>query len=179
MAAFELVVALRLARAFAQKSEMKRKSRLLVGVGRAPYARFVMPDGDEVRLWYQAWPHDIGASAHDDARAYYEIASGPARPDLVVQRVRGGSTIDALLLELKASRNPGTLGGGLLQLLGYIKDRPTLFTDRPYGWLVAPVSDVFTSKDAGDRELWAVDAEVVADAALERFTGPVGAGTIS
>lgn len=167
---FELAVALRLARRFAEESTKKRRARLLVGTGRAPYARYEMPGGDEVRLWYQSWPHDVGPSLHADARSRYKIESGPARPDIVVQRLRDGSTVDALLLELKASRRPGTLGSGLLQLLGYIKDRPALFSERPYGWLVAPPSQVFESRDAGSRELWAVSSDDVADAAVSRLT---------
>ncbi len=167
---FELLVALRLARAISEQSAAKRKSRLLVGTGRAPYARYAMADGDEIRLWYQAWPHDIGVSAHEDARAHYEIDAGHARPDLVIQRVREGKTVDALLLELKASRSGGTLGGGLLQLLGYLKDRPALFATQPAAWLVAPPSTAFVSKDADGRELWAVNSDEVATAAVTRLT---------
>lgn len=170
---FELVVALRLARACAVHSTGKRKSRLLVGTGRAPFARYAMADGDEIRLWYQAWPHDIGVSAHADACAHYEIDAGPARPDIVMQRVRNGKAIDALLLELKASRSSGTLGSGVLQLLGYLKDRPTLFATRPAAWLVAPPSTAFVSKDPHDRELWAVDCDEVAKAAMARLIAPV------
>src|SRR6185312_9304862 len=156
---FELVVALRLARGFAKQSTAKRRSRLLVGTGRAPFARYVMPNGDEIRLWYQAWPLDVGESAHDDACTHYEIDAGRARPDIVLQRVRGNSTVDALLLELKASRSGSTLGGGLLQLLGYLKDRPTLFANRPAGWLVAPPSQAFQSHGSGTRDLWVVDSD--------------------
>lgn len=167
---FELLVALRLARAIDEQSASKRKARLLVGTGRAPYARYAMADGDEIRLWYQAWPRDIGVSAHEDARSHYEIDAGHARPDLVIQRVRDGKTVDALLFELKASRNGGTLGGGLLQMLGYLKDRPDLFITRPAAWLVAPPSTAFVSKDPEDRELWAVNSDEVAAAAVARLT---------
>lgn len=167
---FELLVALRLARAISERSAAKRKSRLLVGTGRAPYARYAMADGDEIRLWYQAWPHDIGVSAHEDARSHYEIDAGHARPDVVIQRVRDGKTVDALLLELKASRSGATLGGGLLQMLGYLKDRPVLFVTQPAAWLVAPPSTAFVSKDAEGRELWAVNSDEVAAAAVTRLT---------
>lgn len=167
---FELLVALRLARAISEQSAAKRKSRLLVGTGRAPYARYAMADGDEIRLWYQAWPHDIGVSAHASARSHYEIDAGHARPDLVIQRVRDGKTVDALLLELKASRSGGTLGGGLLQMLGYLKDRPVLFVTQPAAWLVAPPSTAFVSKDPEGRELWAVNSDEVAAAAVARLT---------
>jgi hypothetical protein len=164
---FELVVALRLARKFAEASVGSRKTRLLVGSGRAPYARYVLADGDEIRLWYQAWPWDVGGSAHQDACDHYGIDAGAARPDIVIQRMRNKTAIRALLLELKASRNPGTLSGGLLQMLGYLKDRPHLFTERPSGWLVAPPSDSFTSKDPDGRELWVVDSDEVAEAAVD------------
>lgn len=164
---FELVIALRLARAFADKSVGKRKARLLVGVGRSPFARYLLASGEEIRLWYQAWPWDVGVSEHQDACDHYNIEAGPAKPDLVIQRHRDNQAVDALLLELKASRNGGTLGGGLLQLLGYLKDRPTLFTPRPSGWLVAPPSDAFASVDAQGRELWVVDSDEVAAAAVD------------
>lgn len=167
---FELVVALRLARAFAREAVVKRKTRLLIGVGRSPFGRYVMADGDEIWLWYQTWPRDIGHSLHQDARRHYKIAGEPGRPDLIVERRRRGRTVDALLLELKASRNGGTLSGGLLQLLGYLKDRPSLFSRAPSGWLVAPPSQAFSSSDAGTRELWVVDADDVASAAIKRLT---------
>jgi hypothetical protein len=128
-----------------------------------------MPDGDEVRLWYQRWPLDIGESLHDEARNHYKIGGDSSRPDLVIERQRDGATIDAVLLELKASRNAGTLSGGLLQLLGYLKDRPVRFTRRPSGWLVPLPSDAFTAAYAEHRELWVVDGEEVAVAAVERF----------
>jgi hypothetical protein len=48
-------VALRLSRAFAEVSVGQRRARLLVGAGRAPFATYKLTNGDEVRLWYQAW----------------------------------------------------------------------------------------------------------------------------
>jgi len=166
---FELVVALRVARALADVCSKRYRERLLLGTGRAPFARYEMPDGDEVRLWYQAWPPDGGASVHDEASAYYEINRASSRPDIVVQRLRAGALIDSVLLELKASRNAGTLGAGLLQLLGYLKDRPAPYASTPRGWLVAPPSDSFVSKDPSQRELWVVDSDNVAAAVLERL----------
>lgn len=167
---FELLVALRLARAIADQSAKKRKGRLLVGVGRSPFARYVLADGDEIWLWYQAWPRDVGISVHEDARAHYEIDAGHARPDIVLQRRHDGNTVDALLLELKASRSGATLGAGLLQLLGYLKDRPELFVASPAAWLVAPPSSAFLSKDADGRELWVVSSDDVARVAVDRLT---------
>lgn len=80
------------------------------------------------------------------------------------------TTVARQLLELKASRSGGTLGGGLLQLLGYLKDRPALFVTQPAAWLVAPPSTAFVSKDAKGRELWAVSSDEVASAAVIRLT---------
>lgn len=167
---FELVVALRIARAFSTRSVEKRRARLLVGTGRAPYARYELADGDEVRLWYQSWPTDAGRSVHHEASDHYRIAAAHSRPDIVVQRHHDGQSVDAVLLELKASRSAATLGGGLLQMLAYLKDRPALFGRRPSAWLVAPPSSAFISKDPGNRELWAVDSDHVADAIVDRLT---------
>lgn len=167
---YELLVALRLARAIAQKAAGKRKARLLIGTGRTPFARYVMPDGDEVRLWYQCWPSDAGHSLHNDAREHYSIGGDSSRPDLVVERRRGGTTVDAVLLELKASRNDATLSGGLLQLLGYLKDRAERFARRPSAWLVPLPSTMRSQADAEDRELWVVSSDDIAAAAVARLT---------
>jgi hypothetical protein len=166
---YELVVALRLAASFQSVSVGKRRARLMVGSGRSPYARYIMPDGAEVWLWYQAWPVDAGPSAHSQARTKYAIAAGPSRPDFVVQLRRDGQTVDALMLEVKASRSASYLGDGLMQLLGYLKDRPTLFPNPPAGWLVAPASSAFSTAPAAGLELWSVDDGAVAPAAISRF----------
>jgi hypothetical protein len=168
---FELVVALRVAQAFAEVSSGKRQARLLVGGSAGPYARYRIPDGSEIRLWYQSWPHHAGASEHGQARRQYSIKAGPPRPDLVVEKVRGDSRIDCVLLELKASRDSAYLGGGLTQLLGYMRDRPQLFAKRPAGWLVAPRSEAFTSRPSGDLDLWAIDADNVAGELINRLMG--------
>jgi hypothetical protein len=167
---FELAVALRLADAFEARSAGKRKSRMMTGVGRFPYARYAMPDGAEVRLWYQAWPTDVNGSAQMDAVAKYSINNAmPARPDLVAQLNRDGATVDSVILEVKASRSGGYLGAGFMQLLGYLKDRPAGFTKPGSGWLVAPPSDAFRSVDFGESDLWAVDSEEVAGSLCARF----------
>jgi hypothetical protein len=167
---FELVVALRLARALASVSSGKRRARLLVGTGRAPYARYLQVDGSETRLWYQSWPVDSGASAHSDARTHYEIRGGPVRPDIVIQKVSSsGNVTDAAILELKATKSASYLSQGLSQLLGYLNDCPASFITQPSGWLVAPRSGSFVSKEADGRSLWAVDADTVAQAAVNRF----------
>lgn len=166
---FELVLALRIARTFAARSATKRKTRLLIGTGRSPYARYVMPDGAEVRLWYQAWPTDAGASVHIDARGRYSISAGSSRPDFIIQLRRAGSSTDSVLLEAKATRSGSYLGAGLLQMLGYLKDRPALFTTQPSAWLVAPSSTAFATADAEGTELWAIDSSAVAEALASRF----------
>lgn len=164
---FEVVVALRLARAFAQRSPKKRRARLLVGTGGAAYARYVLADGDEVRLHYQSWPSTAGASLHAQARERYRLRAGPSRPDLFISRL--GQTPDAAILELKASRSGSYLGSGLSQLLGYLKERPSAWAKRPSGWLVAPPSPAYKSAYPGDAELWMVTSDDVAQAAVERF----------
>jgi hypothetical protein len=50
---------------------------------------------------------------------------------------RAGASPDAVIVELRASRHSGYLGDGLLQLLGYLHDRPKLFaitTSRMARW---------------------------------------------
>lgn len=163
---FEVVVALRLARAFAESSPEKRKARLLVGVGGDPYARYVLPDGDEIRLVYQAWPPDSPPSLYAAVRDAHHLRAGEPRPDLIIQR--DGAQPDAVVLELKATRSGSTLGSGLSQLLGYLKERPGLWHKQPSGWLVAPRSDAYRAA-AAELDAWVVDADQVADAAVERF----------
>lgn len=165
---FEVVVALRVARAFAERSIGRRRARLLVGGGRAPFARYLISPSHEVRLWYQAWPTTAGASLHRDVVQRYSIQAGPTRPDLVVELLHHGVTVDAVLLELKATRSASYLGAGVLQLLGYLKDRPGLFLQRPAGWLVAPRSSAFESVDPAGLEVWAVNADDVASALVDR-----------
>ncbi len=169
---FEVVVALRLARAFSAHSIGRRASRLLVGVGRAPYAHYDLGQAREVRLWYQTWPREAGSSAHTDARIRHRIAAGPTRPDLVIEIVdrsgpRGQSEL--LVLELKATASATYLSEGLQQLLSYLADRPALLAHQPAGWLVAPTSTAFAAAPQGDAELWVVSADEVAAAAIARF----------
>jgi len=166
---FELVVALRLASTFEHLSLGKRKSRMMVGVGRSPYARYAMPDGAEVWLWYQAWPSDAGDSAQLEALAKHSINASSSRPDLVAQLRRDGNTVDSVILELKASRRPSYLAAGLMQLLGYLRDRPGPFAKAPAGWLVAPSSNAFQFAHPDDGDLWVVNADAVGGVLLARF----------
>lgn len=166
---FEVTVALRIARAFAAHSVGRRKGRMLTGSGGSAYASYLMSDGAEVKLWYQTWPADGGRSGHADARSLYRIQAGPSRPDFVIQKRVAGASVDAVLLEVKASRTGGYLGAGLLQMLGYLKDRPGLFDRAPNGWLVAPPSSAFTTAPAAGIDLWAVDSDRVAAELVSRF----------
>jgi hypothetical protein len=166
---FEIVVALRLARAFAGISTGKRRGRLLAGSGRAPFAAYRLPDGGEIFLWYQAWPHAAGASIHAAARERHSIAAGETRPDIVIER-RGAAPALAVL-ELKATRSASYLGQGLSQLLSYLKERPTLLGEPACAWLVAPQSPAFAAAPPHSvQPLWVVDADSVAQAAVERFS---------
>lgn len=170
---FELAVALRLARALGEVSPRPRKSRLLVGVGKAPFARYGFEDGGEVALIYQGWPDDGSASKRKEAGGWHGLRSSPSRPDIFI--VRSGPVVDAAVLELKATFSSGYLGEGLQQLLGYLAERPDLWHGWPAGWLVAPASTVFKDRVAeGGSSLWMVSADRVAAAAVVRFVAPAG-----
>lgn len=171
---FEVVVALRLARGFAQRSPNKRRARLLEGTGRTPYARYVLESGDEVRLYYQGWPSLPGPpSRHAVARQRHELKAGPPRPDLFVSRSAGDGVLrDAAVLELKATRSGSYLGAGLSQLLGYLAEHPQTWTAPPSGWLVAPASPAYVAADASGGDLWVLSADDVAAAAVSRFAPP-------
>lgn len=165
---FEVYVALRLARAFAKASGRPRKARLLAGGNRAPFARYAYPDGSEVALIYQGWPSGLGRSLRRETSDRHELASTASRPDIFI--TRSGSAPDVAVLELKASYRPGYLGNGLSQLLGYLAERPDAWKKKPAGWLVAPASEAFRDRPAGETEnLWIVSADQVADAAVARF----------
>ena len=96
----------------------------------------------------------------------------PSIPDLFVTRTdTTGTVVDAIVLELKATKRPGYLGEGLSQLHGYLGERPELFGQRPSGWLVAPPSSAFRSRDPDeDEEPWIVPADEVARRVVERLT---------
>lgn len=165
---FEVAVALRLARAFAEVSPKPRKTRLLVGAGRATFARYGMPDGSEVSLIYQAWPNDPAPSVRRQTARRHGFDSKSSRPDLFI--VRTGPEPDCAILELKATDSPGYLGSGLTQLLGYLGERPGVFKGRPAGWLVAPASTTFSDRTPeADEDLWVIGAESVAEQAVARF----------
>jgi hypothetical protein len=161
---FELAVLLRLHRAFDAAGTQRRVRPL--GHTRGPFATFDLPDDVLVRLWYQSWPASSGPSEQLDAARRYSINTGGSRPDIVIE-VQTKQRSAALLLELKATRSGEYLAAGLLQLLAYLRDRPTLFRDEPrVAWLVAPAAPSFVSAEPEQRQLWAVDADALAEQAV-------------
>lgn len=166
---FELVVALRLARAFAAVSSAKRRPRLLVGgTAGTPFARYRLADGDEVQLLYQGWPRNIIPSLRGGTGTRHGFKASSTIPDLFL--VRRGDRPDNIVLELKATFSAGYLGDGLSQLLGYLGEHEELFQIMPSGWLVAPASDAFAAAPApADEPLWVVNADEVAQAAVARL----------
>lgn len=162
---FELAVLLRLYRAFDAAGKQRRVRPL--GHTRGPFATFDLPDDVLVSLWYQSWPASSGPSEQLDAARRYSIKTGGSRPDIVIE-VRTAGRSAALLLELKATRSGEYLGAGLLQLLAYLRDRPTLFGDEArVAWLVAPAPAPFLNVEPEQRQLWAVDADDLPDQAVK------------
>jgi hypothetical protein len=171
---FEILVALRLAREIADPryETTLRRARLLAGGEGGAYARYGLANGGDVALTYQGWQAHNAESLRQRTARRHGFNPQPSIPDLFVTRTdSGGSLIDAVVVELKATKSPGYLGEGLSQLLSYLGDRPQLFSRRPYGWLVAPASDVFVAaaEDADD-PLWVVSADDVAGAIAARLT---------
>ena len=167
---FELVIALRLTRTFEERLQTRRSpTRLLVGRARRPFALYELEDGDEIRFWYQAWPDIEPRSLLHEARTRHNLAAGSSRPDFVLERRSRGHLVDSILIEVKASRNSRTLGAGLLQMLGYLKERPDAWPRDTPGWLVAPQSPAFQPAPAAGEPLWMVTADVFAAAAADRL----------
>ncbi|HWC48136.1 MAG TPA: hypothetical protein VG448_04575 [Solirubrobacterales bacterium] len=166
---FELAVALRLAAAFRDLSvDRVRRTRLMLGDGRASFARYRLEHGDEVVLAYQAWPDDVHSMRRRLVARQQVGRARDARPDLMI--IRRGSKPDAVILELKASHDSKYLRNGLQELLAYLADRPDLWGPEPVGWLVAPGSEAFAKADPdASFPLWLVDADSVAAAAAARF----------
>jgi hypothetical protein len=172
---FEVLVCLRLAREFAKSeySTSARRTRLLAGAaGVAAYARYEIADGGTVALTYQGWPDRPARSERLATGRRHGFSPKSSVPDLFITRTNSdGDLVDAIVLELKATKRPGYLGEGLSQLLGYLGDRSDLFSALPAGWLVAPPSSAFHPADPepGAR-LWVVDASEVAARAAARMT---------
>lgn len=167
---FEAAIALRLANAFHNAAARPRELRLLVGGERpaAAFARYRLPDRDEISLWRHHWPRGT-ASAHALALREHGMRMSATCPDIIVQR--DGTRPDAVVLELKASRRRSYLGVGLRQLLGYLGECPQLFGRQPSGWLVTLTDAQFTSTDEPQGRLWVMDFNAVVARATARF-GP-------
>lgn len=165
---FEIAVLLRISSALGAVGTRMTRTRLFHDNRARPFASFRLTATRQVRVWYQTWPPATRPSELDDAIRHYELPSGGTRPDIVVETVDSGISTHALLLELKASASGSYLSSGLSQLLGYMRDRPALFGDAASGWLVAPESSGFVSKEHGGRSLWVTSADHVAAAIVRR-----------
>ena len=144
-----------------------------MGEGRSSFASYAFDDGSEVSLACQAWPDDAQSMRRRFAERHC-LGKRPssARPDIIIVLVREEPVADAVVLELKASRDASYLRKGLEELLAYLADRPDLWGAEPAGWLVAPSSPAFAEKEADSEfPLWILSAEEVASAATARFAG--------
>lgn len=170
---FELAVLLRITNALSAVGARANPTRLFHDNRTRPFAVYRLTSTRQVRVWYQTWPPATHPSELNDAIYHYELPSGGTRPDIVVEVVDDGISTRAVVLELKASESGTYLSSGLSQLLGYMRDRPTLFTGPASGWLVAPTSSRFSSKDHAGRSLWVVSSDDVAAAIVAKTTGAV------
>jgi hypothetical protein len=129
-----------------------------------PFATYRLDASRKVRVWYQKWPPSTGPSELDDAIAYYRLPAGGTRPDIVIEVVEEETPLRGLILELKASTASSYMSSGFSQLLGYLRERPTLFMGQAAAWLVVPMSSNFASKPPAGRSLWITSADDVATA---------------
>lgn len=171
---FEIAVLLRITTALSAVGGRANPTRLFHDNKTRPFAVYRLTSTRQVRVWYQVWPAATRPSELNDAIRHYELPSGGTRPDIVVEVVDNGVSTSAVLLELKASGSGTYLGSGLSQLLGYMRDRPALFASAASGWLVAPESSSFVSKDHCGRSLWMTSADDVAAAIVARVSGVPG-----
>jgi hypothetical protein len=161
---FEIAVLMRVVASLSEVGTRVDPTRLFQDNRNRPFASFLVGAMREVRLWYQSWPPSSGPSELDDAVRHYELLGGRNRPDIVVEFVEAGQSIRAIVLELKASASSSYLSSGFSQLLGYLRDRPTLVSSPASGWLVAPPAAGYVSKAADERALWVTSANEVAAA---------------
>ncbi|GAB3201819.1 hypothetical protein GCM10027062_24940 [Nocardioides hungaricus] len=161
---FEIAVLMRITRVLSAAGTRVNPTRLFHDNRNRPFASFRISPTREVRLWYQTWPPATRPSELDDAVRHYELPFGGNRPDIVVETVDAGRSVRAIVLELKASTSGSYLSSGLTQLLGYLRDRPTLLTAPASGWLVGPAGAGYASKDPDGRALWVTSADDVASA---------------
>ena len=163
----EVVVLIRLDRALCASNVDHVRRSLFSDSG--VVAAYRQADGSEIHVLQQHWPaaHTV-TSRRQDTAARHGFSVKPSRPDLIVERT--GPTPDRVVLELKASRVPSTLGGGLSQLLGYLHERPALFARQPAGWLIPlPWEQLVDAAPQVDQPLWVVPADRVAAAVVARF----------
>jgi hypothetical protein len=164
---FEIAVLMRLTKALGKIGHRVGDTRLFGDTRGRSFATFRLSPSREVRLWYQTWPASTGQSELASAVRHYEIEGGGSRPDIVIEILDDGVAARALLLELKASSSAKYLASGLAQLLGYLRDRPALFSTEASAWLVAPAGSGYVSKPAAGRSLWMTDADAVAAAIVD------------
>ncbi len=164
---FEIAVLLRLVRALDSVGTHVGTMGMFTGSS-GPFAAFDIANGARVRLWYQRWPAKSGMSEVNDAIRHYRIDAGGTRPDIVVELAVRGLPAVLTVLELKASSSSTYLASGLVQLVGYLRDRPDFTNTEACGWLVAPPSSKFTSQDPDGRALWVTDSNQVASRLLDR-----------
>lgn len=169
---FEIAVLMRITRSLSDIGTLQNPTRLFHDGKARPFASFRYAPDREVHVWYQTWPPSTRPSELENAIQHYELPSGGNRPDIVVEVVESGVSTRALLLELKASSSGTYLGSGLSQLLGYLRDRPTLLGAPASGWLVAPAGTSFVSKAPGNRSLWVTNADDVASALVLAIQRP-------
>jgi hypothetical protein len=171
---FEIAVLLRITSALSAVGTRANPTRLFHDNRTRPFAVYRLTSTRQVCVWYQTWPPSTRPSELNDAIRHYELPSGGTRPDIVVEVVESGVSTSGVLLELKASGSSTYLSSGLSQLLGYMRDRPALFADPASGWLVAPASSGFVSKNHGGRALWVTSADDVAAAIVAWANGVPG-----
>lgn len=159
---FELLVAIRIARRLEQEAD-SRISTLLVGSGRSPYARLSRAD-TEIQCWYQSWPSAAAPSSQRRTMERFRISGEATRPDIVIEVAGSGGSV-GLLLEIKATKQSAYLSAGVVQALGYLKDRPHIFSWRePVAAVVAPRSRAFSpNSDERDLDVVVLDDEAVVE----------------
>jgi hypothetical protein len=171
---YELVIALRLTRAFdaPDRGLVPRPKHLLRGSTRSgAFATYRRPDGGTIELTYQGWPDDAAQSQRAQTAQAHGLKATSSRPDaLVIRRDHERRIVDVVVLELKASRRTGYLASGLSQLLGYLGEHPSLLLHPPAAWLVAPDAGFTAAPPDAGSPLWIVGADQVAEHLVARMT---------
>jgi hypothetical protein len=155
---FEIGVLMRLC---CELDEVGERVRRRATFDARQFSHYRLPNGREVRIWYQAWPDTKDASELREAATHYGVKA-TNRPDITVQLLKHGKTVSTVVLELKASSASEYLGSGFSQLLGYLRDRPTYTNGPASGWLVAPPEGGYVTRPPEGRALWVVSSDDVA-----------------